>query len=83
MLLGAVLGAAAARAIPTITATGNKFFDSNGKQFFMKGMCGKARGPGSLAELFAVDVDMLLTHSLSQALRTSSPIVRLPPPALL
>ena len=32
------LGAATANALPTITALGNKFFDSDGKQFFMKGM---------------------------------------------
>jgi hypothetical protein len=30
--------AGVANAIPTITATGNKFFTSEGKQFFMKGM---------------------------------------------
>ncbi len=34
----ALFGAAVVNAVPTITAVGNKFFDSNGKQFFMKGM---------------------------------------------
>lgn len=35
--ISAVAGAATVNALPTITATGNKFFDSNGNQFFMKG----------------------------------------------
>jgi hypothetical protein len=34
----AVVGAVTANALPTITATGNKFFTSEGKQFFMKGI---------------------------------------------
>jgi len=29
--------AAAVNALPTITTLGNKFFDSDGKQFFMRG----------------------------------------------
>ncbi|KAB5586019.1 Glucanosyltransferase-domain-containing protein [Coniochaeta sp. 2T2.1] len=33
-----VAGAVTANALPTITATGNKFFTSEGKQFFMKGI---------------------------------------------
>ncbi|KAJ9158348.1 1,3-beta-glucanosyltransferase [Coniochaeta hoffmannii] len=34
----AVAGAVTANALPTITAMGNKFFTSEGKQFFMKGI---------------------------------------------
>lgn len=40
MLKAALLAScaiSATNAIPTITATGNKFFDSDGNQFFMKG----------------------------------------------
>ena len=33
----AALAAGVAHALPTITVLGNKFFDSDGKQFFMKG----------------------------------------------
>ena len=44
-LLCAALGTVATNALPTITALGNKFFDSDGKQFFMKGtkFCSKIR----------------------------------------
>jgi hypothetical protein len=38
----AVAGAVTANALPTITATGNKFFTSEGKQFFMKGRTASA-----------------------------------------
>lgn len=34
----ALLGAGAANAVDVITTKGNKFFDSKGNQFFMKGM---------------------------------------------
>jgi hypothetical protein len=37
-LSAAVLGAATANAIDTITAVGNKFFTSTGKQFYVKGI---------------------------------------------
>ena len=33
----AALAAGVANALPTIEVLGNKFFDSDGKQFFMKG----------------------------------------------
>jgi hypothetical protein len=38
-IAGLLLGAAAvvADSLPTISAVGNKFFDKNGKQFFLKG----------------------------------------------
>lgn len=50
----AVVGAAMANALPTITQTGNKFFDSTGKQFFMKGMERSTRHGGSaLVDNFA------------------------------
>lgn len=32
-------GLAAAYALPTIESYGNKFYDSDGKQFFIKGRC--------------------------------------------
>lgn len=35
---GLLACAAVVNAIPTITAVGNKLFDSTGKQFFVKGM---------------------------------------------
>jgi hypothetical protein len=44
MLLSAIAGlllsaaAVVADGLPTISAVGNKFFDSTGKQFFLKGM---------------------------------------------
>jgi 1,3-beta-glucanosyltransferase GAS1 len=43
-----ILGATAVNALPTITVAGNKFFDSNGKQFFMKGMRLTWRLPNTL-----------------------------------
>lgn len=33
----------AAKAIPTVSVTGSKFFDSNGNQFYVKGMYGGER----------------------------------------
>lgn len=36
-LAGSLLGAIPTLAIPTITAVGNKFFTSEGDQFFLKG----------------------------------------------
>ena len=36
-LVCAFIGAASVNALPTIEAIGNKFFTSDGKQFFMKG----------------------------------------------
>lgn len=36
-LAGSLLGAIPILAIPTITAVGNKFFTSEGDQFFLKG----------------------------------------------
>lgn len=35
--LSAVVGAGLTHALPTIEAVGNKFFTSNGDQFFLKG----------------------------------------------
>lgn len=34
----ALLGAGVASALSPVTISGNKFFDSNGNQFFLKGM---------------------------------------------
>lgn len=44
--VAAALLAGVANALPTITATGNKLFTSEGKQFFMKGKLSR----GSLLE---------------------------------
>ncbi len=63
-LAGVILGAASVTAIPTITATGNKFFDSNGKQFYMKGMTSFSEPPCALC-LLIIAIQALLTSSLS------------------
>jgi len=38
LLAGAALGAASVAALKPVTAYGNKFFDSDGNQFFMRGI---------------------------------------------
>jgi hypothetical protein len=43
-----LLGATTTLAIPTITAVGNKFFTSDGNQFFLKGMNGVIQPRSSL-----------------------------------
>ena len=37
-LCTALLGAGVANALSPVTISGNKFFDNNGNQFFLKGM---------------------------------------------
>jgi hypothetical protein len=59
----AVVGAVTANALPTITATGNKFFTSEGKQFFMKGM---ATPRSELVEASILTVRQALRTSLHQ-----------------
>jgi 1,3-beta-glucanosyltransferase GAS1 len=39
-LFSVLCGAATTYAVPTIEALGNKFFTSDGSQFFIKGMLG-------------------------------------------
>jgi hypothetical protein len=70
----AVVGAMTANALPTITATGNKFFTSEGKQFFMKGMATPRAGLVGASVLTVRQASRISLHQVgSDAILVPSP----------
>ncbi|TVY56208.1 1,3-beta-glucanosyltransferase gas2, partial [Lachnellula suecica] len=64
MLGSMALLAAAANAISTISATGNKFFDSDGNQFFMKGVAYQLTDQDPLVDTAQCTLDAALMAKL-------------------
>lgn len=59
-----LVAASANAALPTITSDGNKFFDSNGNQFFIKGVAYQLLPTDPLVDTTQCQTDAALMQSL-------------------